>query len=153
MKKNIFAAFVIAFVSFAVFANAEVKFNDLSFANAIKEAKKTHKVVMIDFYTDWCGWCKVLDRKTYSDEEVGKFADAKFVSLKINAEKGEGVDLTKKYKIQGFPTIIFFDADGVEVNRVVGYQDAKAFLASMKIATAEKLEKKASRIDNARGGY
>jgi thiol:disulfide interchange protein len=146
MKKIISAAITVLTITIFVYgANAEVKFNDLSFSNALKEAKKANKVVMVDFYTDWCGWCKVLDRKTYSDEEVGKFADAKLVSLKINAEKGEGTELTKKHKITGFPTIIFFDADGAEVHRVVGYQEAKAFLASMKIATTCTTDKKASK--------
>ncbi len=140
MKKFILSVFVLVFVSFATLGSAEVKFNELSFADALKEAKKANKIVMVDFFTDWCGWCKVLDRKTYSDEDVTKFADTKLVSLKINAEKGEGVDLTKKYKIQGFPTIIFFDGNGEEVHRVVGFQDAKAFLGSMKLATTATMK-------------
>ena len=89
---------------------------------------------MVDFYTSWCGWCKVLDRKTYSDDNVGKIADAKFISVKIDAEKGEGIDLAKQYQINGYPTIIFFAPDGKEVDRVVGYQDADHFARSLNLA-------------------
>lgn len=115
---------------------AEVTFSDLSFDAAIAQAKKAKRVVMVDYYTDWCGWCKVLDKKTYSDANVGKYATSDFVSLKINAEKGEGIALAKKSKVQGFPTIVFYNGDGEEVHRVVGYQEAEKFLQSMKIAVS-----------------
>ena len=117
-------------------ANAEVHFRTTTFDEAKKLAAKEHKSVMIDFYTSWCGWCKVLDRNTYSDENVGKIADAKFVSVKIDAEKGEGVGLAKKYKVTGYPTIIFFDADGAEIDRVVGYEDAATFTRSLELASS-----------------
>lgn len=135
MKTKVVSSFVAAFVLLVSYsAMAEVHFKELSFDAAKKQAVKEKKKVMIDFYTDWCGWCKVLDRKTYSDEEVGKTADANFISIKIDAEKGEGIALAKQYKISGYPTILFFSADGQELDRVVGYQDAGHFQRSMTLA-------------------
>jgi thioredoxin-related protein len=115
---------------------AEVHFKDLSFDAAKKLALKEKKKIMVDFYTDWCGWCKVLDRKTYSDEAVGKAADANFISIKIDAEKGEGVALAKQFQISGYPTILFLSADGKEIDRVVGYQDASRFERSLSLAAS-----------------
>jgi thioredoxin 1 len=60
------------------------------------------------------------------------------ISLKIDAEKGEGVQLTKRSAIQGFPTIIFYDGDGKEVSRVVGFVEAAPFLERMKMAVSAK---------------
>jgi thioredoxin-related protein len=117
-------------------ARAEVEFKNLSFTEAKQLAAKEHKAVMIDFYTTWCGWCKVLDRKTYTDDNVAKIANTKFVCVKIDAEKGEGIDLAKQYKIQGYPTIIFFNKDGGEIDRVVGYQDAPHFAKSLEQAAS-----------------
>jgi thiol:disulfide interchange protein len=130
--KKIFA-FVIAVVLFgsSSISDAEVHFKDVAFADALKQAKKEKKIIMVDYYTDWCGWCKRLDRDTYSSEEIGKYADENIISLKLNAEKGEGINLAKKSEISGFPTIIFYNGDGKEIHRIVGYKPAPAFIQEM----------------------
>ena len=131
MKKLFAIAFAtLLFAASAV--TAEVHFKDLKFADAMKKARKEKKIIMIDYYTTWCGWCKRLDRDTYSSEELGKYADDNIVSLKLNAEdKGEGTDLAQKAGITGYPTIVFYDADGKEIHRVVGYKPAPAFIQDM----------------------
>jgi thioredoxin-related protein len=126
---------VLVLASFGA-ARAEVHFRTATFDEAKKLAAKEHKSVMIDFYTSWCGWCKTLDKNTYSDDNVGKIADAKFVSVKIDAERGEGVTLAKSYKVTGYPTIVFFSADGKEIDRVVGYQDAATFARSLQMVAS-----------------
>ncbi|MHB8392539.1 MAG: thioredoxin fold domain-containing protein, partial [Acidobacteriaceae bacterium] len=88
------------------------------------------------FYTTWCGWCKVLDHNTYTDETVTKLTDAKFVCVKIDAEKGEGIGLAKQYQISGYPTIVFFDEGGKEIDRVVGYEDPSRFVQSLRTVMA-----------------
>jgi thioredoxin 1 len=135
MKIKIAAAAMVL-LAMSTASNAEVHFRTVSFAEAKEAAAKEHKAIMIDFYTTWCGWCKVLDRNTYSDENVTKITDAKFVSVKIDAEKGEGIELAKKYGINGYPTIIFFDEGGKEIDRVVGYEDATRFARSLESAAA-----------------
>ncbi|HWF43383.1 MAG TPA: thioredoxin fold domain-containing protein [Candidatus Kapabacteria bacterium] len=121
-------------VSMASSVRAEVHFKDLSFAEAKKLAGKEHKQVMVDFYTTWCSWCKVLDRKTYTDEHVTQITDAKFISVKIDAEKGEGIALAKQYQVNGYPTVVFFSPTGKEIDRVVGYEDADKFARSLNVA-------------------
>jgi thiol:disulfide interchange protein len=130
--KKIFALVVTA----AIFASAsvsfaEVHFKDLAFADAMKQAKKEKKIIMVDYYTTWCGWCKRLDRDTYSSDELGKYADDNIVSLKLNAEAGEGIGLARQSNITGYPTIIFYNADGKEIHRVVGYKPAPGFIQEM----------------------
>jgi len=138
MKKIVgFLAFTIL-LSASTASFAEVTFANLSFAEAVKQAKKEKKLVMVDYYTTWCGWCKVLDKKTYSDKAVGDYASANMISLKIDAEKGEGIDLVRRSSIQGYPTIIFYDGDGKEVNRIVGFVEANSFLERMKMAVSAK---------------
>ena len=126
--------FAIAAFLFALsgLSDAEVHFKTLTFADAMKQAKKEKKIIMVDYYTDWCGWCKRLDRDTYSSDELGKYADENIISLKLNAEdKGEGTSLAQNSKISGFPTIIFYNAEGKEIYRVVGYKPAPAFIQEM----------------------
>jgi thioredoxin-related protein len=98
------------------------------FDAAVKEAKDARKIVMVDFYTDWCGWCKVLDQKTYSDEKVGKYAAANLVSVKVDAESKDGGEkLAKKYRVNSFPTILFLDGEDV-VGKIGGFMPPDPFL-------------------------
>jgi thioredoxin-related protein len=138
MHHSLLPGFLIALLTLvsALPAGASVNFSAISFSEALKLAKKEKKKIMVDYYTDWCRWCKVLDQKTYSDENVGKLSNARFIALKINAEQGEGIDLAKKYEVQGFPTIVFYDADGNEIDRVVGFQEPRKFVTSLKVADA-----------------
>ena len=142
MKKYFAIPAIFAFLAIAAFAYAEVHFKESNFAEAKKQAAKEHKVIMVDLYTDWCGWCKRLDKDTYSDAAVGTYADANMVSLKINAEKGEGIELAKNGKVQGYPTIIFYNENGVEIYRQVGYQKPAEFLATLKNAVEKNTANK-----------
>src|SRR5665213_1495956 len=127
---------LLAVVGMTKAANAEVHFRNVSFDEAKQAAAQEHKAIMIDFYTTWCGWCKVLDKNTYTDENVSKITAAKFVCVKIDAEKGEGIGLAKQYGINGYPTIIFFDEGGKEIDRVVGYEDPTRFAQSLNLAAS-----------------
>jgi thiol:disulfide interchange protein len=102
-----------------------------SFDAALSTAGEQNLPVMIDFYTDWCGWCKKLDSETYVDNQVVAAA-VDFVSVKINADLDR--ETASRYKITGFPTILFVDAAGSEIHRVIGYRPAQDFLREMKAA-------------------
>jgi thioredoxin-like negative regulator of GroEL len=98
---------------------------------ALKQAKATGRPIFIDFYTDWCGWCKQLDRTVYTDPQVVKVA-ADFVPVKLNAE-GDGADVAQKYRahISGFPTILFVNAEGKVEGKIGGYLPAPRFAETM----------------------
>ena len=81
---------------------------------------------MIDFKAEWCGPCKMLDRTTWSDDEVIDSVKEKAVAVKIDVDQHG--DLASKYGIRSLPTIIFTNADGEVVSRFIGYRDAEGFL-------------------------
>ncbi len=133
--KNLFKGFFLAFLVFAFFANLkaeEISFNTGSYAEVLKKAKSEKKIIMADFYTDWCIWCRQLDMKVYTDPTIAAYANSHQVNWKTDAEKGEGIDLAKKFKITGYPTLVFIDGDGNEVDRFVGYVPAAEFFPVMK---------------------
>ncbi len=101
-------------------------FQKLSLDEALKRAKDDDKLVMIDFYTDWCGYCKELDATTWRDPRVLAWLDSHAVAIKIDAEAKASV--ANKYRVGSYPTIVFLRPDGSEVNRIVGYDDADEFL-------------------------
>jgi len=102
-----------------------------AYDSAKTSSRSTGKLMMIDMYTDWCGWCKKLDSDTYPAPAVVS-QSTKFVPVKLNAEKdAEGIRLAKKFQVNGYPTILFIDSNENLVYKIVGYEPAEAFAQSM----------------------
>lgn len=94
----------------------------------LKLAQESNKPVMVDFYADWCGWCKKLDKDVYTDRQV-KVLAKNYISVKVDTDKNPAD--AGKYGVQGLPTILFLEADGNAINRVVGYQPAPEFAKTL----------------------
>ncbi len=103
---------------------------DISFQNVL--SKSSGQIILLDFETEWCGWCKKLDQNTYTDTDVINFANKHIISMKVDAEKGAGIELAKKYNVTGYPTIVFINNNGEEIDRIVGYKDPIPFLKELK---------------------
>lgn len=105
---------------------ASAAFAALSLGDALERARAENRLVMVDVYTDWCGWCKKLDSETFGDARVAEALKA-VVPIRLNAEK-EGEAVAGKYDVRGFPTVLFLSAAGEEVRRIEGYVDAEEML-------------------------
>lgn len=97
-------------------------------AEASKAAAASHRLVLVDFYTDWCHWCKVLDREVYPTDQF-KAESKYYVFCRINAEVDTA--FAGQFNITGYPTIKFLKADGTQVGEVVGYKPVEPFVADM----------------------
>ena len=78
--------------------------NWMTWDEAVKANQKTGKKIFIDFYTDWCGWCKKMDATTFSDPEVAKYINENFYAVKFDAEQKEDIvfqGTTFKFQGQG----------------------------------------------------
>ena len=108
------------------------------FESALQEATAEKKFVMVDFYTGWCHWCKVLDRDTYSNSAVVEFANDRFVNVKVNADKVPA--LAQKYRVRGYPTILFLHPDGSVKKVMRGFQPPEVFRPAMEKVTNTKAQ-------------
>ena len=77
--------------------------------NVLIQAKAQKKLIFVDIYTAWCGPCKEMDKKTFTDISVGDKFNATFINYKVDAEKGFGVTLAKRYNVTSYPTCLFVD--------------------------------------------
>jgi tetratricopeptide (TPR) repeat protein/thioredoxin-related protein len=90
------------------------------FAEILKKAKATKKPLMIDVYATWCGPCKLMDRTTFADPGVISWVKATVIPVRFDAEKGEGRRVAIRYGAFSFPTVLFLDPDGNEIDRLLG---------------------------------
>ena len=114
---------------------------DLPAAQA--QAKKDKKLVFINFTgSDWCGWCKRLQKEVFTTKDWNDYTAKNLVLVEIDfpnqkkqsdALKKANTALQSKHKVDGFPTLVVLDGDGKEVWRKVGYMDGgpKAWIAEM----------------------
>ncbi len=94
------------------------------------KASKEGKIVVLDFFTDWCTACKELEEYTWENPEVKSFLENKAVFLKLNLTKktAEQKEVIKKYKVLGYPTIVIMDKNGNTVKTIYGFINAEKFL-------------------------
>ncbi|SRR3989339_449496 len=110
----------------------EIPFIKNDWQKAVDEAKKRNKYLFLDAYTDWCGWCKTMDKETFADKNVAEFMNANFIPLKMEMESGYGINLSMKYRISGFPTFLVFNPEGQYVYQIVGFKKPGPFLEELK---------------------
>jgi len=104
----------------------------------LEEARRLNRPILVDVYTQWCGWCKRMDRDVYSRPDVRDYLASKFVTIKIDAEAKtpahyEGHDHTSRslaalFRVTGYPTTLFLRPDGKHLVNVPGYVEADSFM-------------------------
>ncbi len=128
------------FVAFSMKSGDEIKWVD--FNKGYEIAKKKNKIMLVDVYTDWCGWCKRMDRDAYAVASVSEVVNKDFVAVKFNPEQqgvvysymgktynGEQLaGVISNYSITGYPTTVFIYPKGKKAEVVVGYKNAEQML-------------------------
>ena len=103
-------------------------------AAALQKAKAEKKAVFMDFYTSWCMPCRMMDESVFRDWDVAEYMAENVVSIKVNAEKGRGIDLKSQFAVEAYPTFVFVGPDGVELSRKVGTSSIAEFKKMAKTA-------------------
>ena len=143
MKKSLYATLtVIAVAMIASFTPPKVDketINWLTVEEAQALSEKEPRKIIMDVYTDWCGWCKKMDKTTFADEEVAQYVNENFYAVKLKADSKDKVtfkgkefskgELAKAFRVSGYPTIVFFDKSFSKFQPVSGYRSANDFLA------------------------
>ena len=127
MNKILYLLIILSFSSYGS-VNKGIEFKEGSWSEIMNEAKKQNKLIFIDIYTTWCGPCKMMSAKVFTVNIIGEKFNESFVNFKIDAEKGEGIELAKKYAIAAYPTYLFVNGNGDLVYRAMGAMPAEKFI-------------------------
>lgn len=111
-----------------------IVFHEGNWLSALEKAEQENKLIFMDAYTTWCGPCKMMDKQTFVDSAVGVLYNRQFINVKMNMEKGEGIELARTYNVQAYPTLLFLDPAGQIVHRVAGFHLPGQFIDLAKTA-------------------
>ena len=140
MKKQ-FLSILLALVACTIQVQAAgIEFFHGTWAEGVAKAKAENKKIFVDFFTEWCGPCLNMSLTVFPLPEVGEVYNKNFVCMKIDAEKGEGVDLSRMYGVRSYPSYIFIDPATEEmIHRSGGNKPAQDFINDTKGAIDPKL--------------
>lgn len=108
-----------------------------TFEEAMKKAQEEKKELFVDFFTTWCGPCKMMAEQVFPQVEVGEYFNTRFICVQVDAEAH--VALAKNYNISAFPTMLFIGRDGKVLRRVQGAIPPQELIKEAKIALGEEL--------------
>ncbi|HEY3250152.1 MAG TPA: DUF255 domain-containing protein [Ignavibacteria bacterium] len=108
-----------------------------TFEGLLKLAKQEDKKIIVDVYTDWCGWCKKMDAEAYSNKEIKEIIEDDFIFVRLNAEGSGKIkyngkeytesDLAVYFEVTGYPTTVFLEPNG----KVIEYEYDKVKMKNL----------------------
>jgi len=110
-----------------------------SFAEAKSMADAGDRPLLVDFYAEWCGPCQRFLAALDADESLRSDIAEEVVLYKVDAEKGEGIQMARAYEVSGYPTFVLMNADGELLDRWSGYGDPSGFLENLSRATDDPM--------------
>jgi len=123
----------------------------MSWDAGLSRAAAADRPVLVDVYTDWCGYCRKMDREVYSREDVRDYVARHFVTVKINAESSKPATIASrrlsesavasKFRVTGYPTTVFLKPNGEHLVSVPGYIPADRFLLLLRYIGDGHLER------------
>ena len=151
--KKIFAVVFFAFFGLMIFSFKEKnkeKINWITVQQLNEFYAKNPKPVLIDIYTDWCGWCKEMDRTTYTHDKLASYINDHYYAVKFNAESRDAITFNKKtfkYNAQhrtnelaiyltggqlSYPTTVFMSGTDGQPAPLPGYMKPKQMEGPLK---------------------
>lgn len=149
MKNTLLIALVALFsaTSFKPYKTETVGINWITWEQAQAAQKLKPKKVVVDVYTDWCGWCKKMDATTFAHPEIAKYVNENYYAIKFNAEQRQPINFNgKEYKFIGqgsrgyhelaayimnnkmsYPTTVYFDENWNTLTAIPSYLEAPTF--------------------------
>ncbi len=105
-----------------------IQFHKGTWAEALALAKKDNKLIFLDVYASWCGPCKRLKKKTFSNDKVGAYFNEHFINVSLDGEVGEGTTVSSQYNVTSYPSLYLINGDGKIVTETGGFLNANELI-------------------------
>lgn len=100
---------------------------------AFAEARKTDKIVLVDLFADWCGWCKVMDAEVFSTPAFKQYAE-RFVLLRVDVEDGShGSEIQRRFRANSLPTLLLLDSRQALIGSIQGFVETDRLLQRLSL--------------------
>lgn len=131
---------------FAVLLSFSIKAQDqiqwMKFEEAIEANSKNPKMLIVDVYTDWCGWCKKMDKETFKDPKVIDYINANFYAVKLNAEDTKRTfdfmgktyneaQMAAAMRVRSYPNFVVIEPKLQNIAQLPGYRKPVEFLEGL----------------------
>lgn len=138
--KYLFTLSLLVLASFSLQAQDQITW--MKFEDAVAASQANPKMLLVDVYTDWCGWCKKMDKETFTDAKVIGHINEKFYAVKLNAEdtKRTFEFMGKKYneaqmaaamRVRSYPNFVVIDPSLQNIAQLPGYRTPDQFLSGL----------------------
>ena len=132
-RQNLLAACFL-FLLLPTISAQGIQFEHSTWTETLAKAKTEGKFVFLDAVTTWCGPCKMMAQEVFPDSAVGAFFNSHFVSIKLDMERGEGIEISSRYKIWVYPTLVFVNSEGQVQHRSAGFHNPMQIITLAKTA-------------------
>lgn len=140
IKKIGLVALMLFSISWSGFAQEQIEW--LKFEDAVAKNQENPKMILVDVYTDWCGWCKKMDKDTFTDSTVISFVNEGFYAVKLNAEDTKRTFdfMGKEYseaqmaaamRVNSYPNFVLIDPSLQNITQIPGYRGPSDFLEAL----------------------
>ncbi len=133
---------IVTFLFFSLPVNGQEKIEWMKFEDAVAATEMSPKMLLVDVYTDWCGWCKKMDKETFTDPGVIKYVNETFYAVKLDAEnmtrsfdfKGKKyteAQMAAAMRVNSYPNFVIIDPTLQNITQLSGYRNAPQFLEGL----------------------
>lgn len=136
----------------------------MTWDEAVQASGNQKKKIIIDVYTEWCGWCKVMDKQTFSDPDIAAYINEHFYAVKLDAEQKELIhwnDQEFKWIPNGrngvhtlayalcdgkmsYPSLVYLNENYDRIRISKGFKDVDTLLSELQFAAEEQYLKNAT---------
>jgi thioredoxin-related protein len=114
----------------------------MKFEEAIAANANNPKMILVDVYTDWCGWCKKMDKETFTDPQVIAHFQKNFYAVKLNAEDTKRkfpfmgrtfteAEMAASMRVNSYPNFVVIEPGLQNIAQLPGYRGPEDFLAGL----------------------
>lgn len=127
--KNLILTFGIALITQNISASVGIQWQNMS-TEVFKRAKSENKLVLLNLEANWCHWCHVMHNITYSNPDVIKYVNSKYIA--VQADQDANPELSIRYRDYGWPATVILNPDGDDLVKRAGYIKPSNFMRLLK---------------------